>query len=389
MKKLWAIVLVLVLSMPFGVSSQAQRASSDWELLGRTKVGFGVDRDVIRIGKSEDWYRNRSYRQLRISVSNTEVRFKSLKIVYLNGHVENVNLKRRIRPGRDFVVDLRGERSFLRQIEMVYSSRIGLSFGAGGVKLEPAVVSVYGERVRRKPPRGRNWNRISSVRIPANTDRVVFRDLRGEGRFGQIRVRVANGPVLVRQVRITFGNGDVQRAEINQRYATGDTVGPIDLSGRQRFIRSVAVTVRPSRSNRRRTLQLAAHENPGRQIERPTSRSIPRWVQLGAKRVNFRVDRDVINVGKDAAWHRSHRFRRLHFLVDDNSVRLIRLRLTYKNGYSERLPIDRNINAGGRLAIDLGGERSYIDRIRMVYKSRSGSNGRAVVRVFGEAAGSN
>ena len=33
-----------------------------WELLGEQRVGFRVDRDVIRIGQSEDWYRTRRYR---------------------------------------------------------------------------------------------------------------------------------------------------------------------------------------------------------------------------------------------------------------------------------------------------------------------------------------
>ena len=192
MTKLRAILWILVVTLPFSSASWAQRAGGDWEFLGEKRVGIGVDRDIIRLGKNEAWYRNRSYRRLRIAVRNNEVRFRSMRLVYLNGYAENLKLDRTVRPNRDFILDLPGERSYLRQIEMVYRSRIGISFGAGGVKLEPAVVSVYGERARRRPRPGRNWREIGSARVPRNSDQVVFRGLRDEGRLGQINIEVTD-----------------------------------------------------------------------------------------------------------------------------------------------------------------------------------------------------
>ena len=32
-----------------------------WELFGEKTVGFQVDRDVINVGQSEDWFRDRRY----------------------------------------------------------------------------------------------------------------------------------------------------------------------------------------------------------------------------------------------------------------------------------------------------------------------------------------
>ena len=39
--------------------------------LGEKDVGFGVDRDVIRIGQGEDWYRDRRFRTLHFIAGAT------------------------------------------------------------------------------------------------------------------------------------------------------------------------------------------------------------------------------------------------------------------------------------------------------------------------------
>ena len=59
-----AMVLVLVLMGVLATAADAQRwrereRDRGWMLLGEKDVGFGVDRDVIRIGQGEDWYRDR------------------------------------------------------------------------------------------------------------------------------------------------------------------------------------------------------------------------------------------------------------------------------------------------------------------------------------------
>jgi hypothetical protein len=114
-----------------------------WELLGEQRVGFRVDRDVIRIGQSEDWYRTRRYRTLHFMAEGNDIHMMSIRLEYLNGVGEDFRVDRLIREGEELPIDLRGERSFIRQIEMVYRARPGF----GG----QATIKVYGEPSRRGP----------------------------------------------------------------------------------------------------------------------------------------------------------------------------------------------------------------------------------------------
>ena len=115
----------------------------EWILLGEQTVGFRVDRDVIRIGQAEDWFRTRSFRTLHFVADRNDVHMMALRLVYLNGYAEDFRVDRLIRDGEDMPVDLRGERSFIRQIEMVYRSRPSYE--------GRAIIKVYGEPFRRGP----------------------------------------------------------------------------------------------------------------------------------------------------------------------------------------------------------------------------------------------
>src|SRR5690606_34973064 len=104
-------------------------------------VGFLVDRDVINVGQGEDYFRNRAYKALHFQVERNDVHFQSIRLVYLNGYAETINIDRLVRSGEEIPIDLRGERSYLKSIEMVYRARPDFR----GL----ALVRVYGEPTRR------------------------------------------------------------------------------------------------------------------------------------------------------------------------------------------------------------------------------------------------
>lgn len=107
---------------------------------------------------------------------------------------------------------------------------------------------------------------------------------------------------------------------------------------------------------------------------------------LGEKTVGFLVDRDVIEVGKPEDWFRNRAFRTLHFAAERNDLHLLSIRLVYLNGYQEDLRVDRSVRAGRQLPVSLRGERSFLRRIEMVYRSRPSFRGRALIKVYGEPA---
>jgi hypothetical protein len=110
------------------------------------------------------------------------------------------------------------------------------------------------------------------------------------------------------------------------------------------------------------------------------------WILPGQQAVGFEVDRDVINISQSEDWFRDRSFRSLCFVAERNDVHMMSIRLVYINGYTEDFRIDQLIRQGGQLPIDLGGDRSYLRRIEMMYRSRPDFRGQAMIKVFGEPA---
>lgn len=106
------------------------------------------------------------------------------------------------------------------------------------------------------------------------------------------------------------------------------------------------------------------------------------WELLGEQKVGFRVDHDVIHVGR-----REGRYERLKMRVLRNDIMLISAKVVYGNGSSDRLRIHEKIREGTETRpYDLPGFRGrYIDRIELTYRSRPSFEGRAVVQVFGDS----
>jgi hypothetical protein len=91
-----------------------------WEQLGCQKVGFLVDRDVIRVGR-----RDGKFSAIRLEVSGNTVYMNDLKVVYGNGAPDDIPVRSEIREGgQTRALDLkgRGERAIDR-IEMTYRAK--------------------------------------------------------------------------------------------------------------------------------------------------------------------------------------------------------------------------------------------------------------------------
>ena len=63
---------------------------------------------------------------------------------------------------------------------------------------------------------------------------------------------------------------------------------------------------------------------------------------------------------------------------------MIGIRLVYLNGLGEDFRVDRLIRRDEDLPMDLRGERSYLSRIEMTYRSRPDFRGQAIIKVYGE-----
>lgn len=219
-----------------------------WELLGEQRVGFRVDRDVIRVNQSEDWYRNRRYRTLHFIADGNDIHMMSLRLVYLNGFAEDFRIDRLIRDGDDMPIDLRGERSFIRQIEMVYRARPDFR--------GQAVIKVYGEPSRRGGPPGPpppivggggrgDWVELGCQEVSLfGKDRDTVRVGRREGRFKAIRLHVRGADVEVLDLKVIYANGEPDDIRVRHHIRAGERTRPLDLRGRERAIDRVDMVYR-------------------------------------------------------------------------------------------------------------------------------------------------
>jgi len=218
----------------------------EWVFLGEKTVGFRVDRDVVRINQGEDWYRTRTFRALHLVADRNDVYFIGIQLVYLNGFSESFRVDRLVRDGQDFPIDLRGERSFIRDIVMTYRSRPDFR--------GEAVVRVFGEPFRRGPgpipgpgpgaDAGR-WVELGCQRVSLfGKDRDTIRVGRREGRFKAIRLHVRGADVEVLDLKVIYANGEPDDIQVRHFIRQGERTRPLDLRGRERAIDRVDMLYR-------------------------------------------------------------------------------------------------------------------------------------------------
>ncbi|MGE0708163.1 MAG: hypothetical protein AB7N76_00855 [Planctomycetota bacterium] len=109
------------------------------------------------------------------------------------------------------------------------------------------------------------------------------------------------------------------------------------------------------------------------------------WVELGERKVNFDVERDTIPVGASKV------FTSIRLQVVGAPIRLLDLKVHFKNGETQDVAVRDDLNAGSYTrTIDLEGKGRLIDKITMVYKTKARGPrvmARASVKVFGKGAG--
>lgn len=104
------------------------------------------------------------------------------------------------------------------------------------------------------------------------------------------------------------------------------------------------------------------------------------WVKLGMKKVDYKLDRDVIPVGiKEGS------FNKLRVRVTGAPLNMHKMVVKYGNGSSEELALRHNFAKGSATrVIDLKGGNRIITQIVFWYDSKNAANRRATVHVWGK-----
>jgi hypothetical protein len=257
-KRLSALAAALALAGALAADAVAQRRDRDgdddrrgergnWVLLGEKSVSFKVDHDVINIGHGEDWYRHRGFRRLHLIAERSDIHLLAVRLVYFNGNSEDFPVDRTIREGQDQPIDLRGERKYLRRIELVYRSRPTFE--------GRAVMKVYGVPARfgagpGLPPivggpggRDRDWVELGCKEVAfLGVDRDSIRVGKREGRFKAIRLEARGNDVEILDLEVVYAGGEPDNIRVRKLLREGTRTRPLDLSGRERAIRRIDIT---------------------------------------------------------------------------------------------------------------------------------------------------
>lgn len=214
-----------------------------WEKLGDKSVGFGVDRDVIHVGRHEG-----RFRALSFEVRDNDIQFIEATVFFDRGPPQKLAFREFVRAGaRSRPIDLAWGDRFIHRIEMVYRSRPG--------GRERAEVIVYGLRdvpppPPPPPPPVSRWEELGCSKAGFLPDKDIIRVGRREGRFNQIQLRVFRSKVHILNLRVVYGNGQPDDIDVRRVIRPGEESRPLDLRGNGRFIDYVELYYRAEPSFR-------------------------------------------------------------------------------------------------------------------------------------------
>jgi hypothetical protein len=209
-------------------------------LFGAQSVGFGVDRDVIRVGADIG-----KFDRVRLRVLDNDIFIRSMKVIYANNESEEVAYNANVgKDSRTRWIQLKGDR-FIKEIQMVYNSRPNFK--------GQAYVEVYGQYAEGwLGPQGEGkkynagWVLLGAQTAGFTIDRNdVIKVGRNEGGFRKIRVQAVDQAITLFDVRVVYGNNEVDVIPANRtRVDAGSTFGPIDLKGGARIVQEIRPTYR-------------------------------------------------------------------------------------------------------------------------------------------------
>lgn len=115
-------------------AAAAHAAERGWKLLGERTVSDGLDHDRIVVTASEG-----DLKALQVRVKGHAVQFRSMKVQFANGAVQEIELRDVIRAGgASRVLDLEGGDRVVQSVEFWYDAQT--------IRGKRAVVRLFGKR---------------------------------------------------------------------------------------------------------------------------------------------------------------------------------------------------------------------------------------------------
>lgn len=208
-------------------------------LFGAQSVGFGVDRDVIRVGAEVG-----KFDRIRLRVLDNDIHINEVKVIYTNGEPDLLAVNTNIpQNSKTNWLELKGDR-FIKEIQLNYRSKPSFK---GQARVE--VFGQFAEGWLGPNGEGRKYNQ-GWVLLGAQTagfvdfDNDVIPVGRNEGGFKKIRLTVKDRAITLNELRIVYASGSEDIIPVKARIDAGTTYGPIDIKGGSRSIKEIQAKYR-------------------------------------------------------------------------------------------------------------------------------------------------
>jgi len=193
-------------------------------LFGYRDVRFDEDREDIKIGREIG-----RFSHLRLNVFGNDVFVRDVRIDYVDGTSQFVPFSTTIKKGKSSEwFEVRKSR-FIDKIVLLYRAQKGRKKSA---RIE--VTGQYAKNWLDPAGDGRKYNN-GWVLLGAETAGAIGYDTdtitvgRNKGGFKELRVKVRDRSITLRELRVVYRNGRSKLFKLTQRVDPGQTVGPLAL----------------------------------------------------------------------------------------------------------------------------------------------------------------
>jgi hypothetical protein len=208
-------------------------------LFGVQNVGFGVDRDVIRVGNEVG-----KFDRIRLRVLENDIHINEIKVIYSNGEPDVLGVNANIPlNSKTNWLELKGDR-FIKEIQLNYRSKPSTK---GQARVE--VFGQYADGWLGPNGEGRKYNQ-GWVLLGAQAAGFVGFDSdtipvgRNEGGFKKVRLTVKDRAITLNELRVVYVSGSEDIIPVKARVDAGTTYGPIEIKGGSRAIKEIQAKYR-------------------------------------------------------------------------------------------------------------------------------------------------
>jgi hypothetical protein len=193
-------------------------------MFGYETVGFGIDRDVIRIGREVG-----KFDRIRLRVRGNDLHVNGVKVTFDNGATQHVPVDADIKAEAYSPWLAVDGREFIREIELTYLAQPG--------RETKARVEVTGEYARGwlgAAGEGRNYHE-GWMLLGAQTagftgfDRDIINIGENEGGFSKLRIEAVDRAITLREIRVKYVSGPDEVFTMRERIDPGKPYGPIEV----------------------------------------------------------------------------------------------------------------------------------------------------------------